>query len=103
MVKYALMLVAAGLVLVAADSAQARGRRHGCAGGNCYSGGYAGGCPGGNCYAGVPVAPAKTAAVATEPAVVATTPAPATTPVVTTQSAPRYYTTSRRLFRRWAN
>jgi hypothetical protein len=99
MVKYALMLVAAGLVLVAADSAQARGRRHGCANGHCYSGG----CPGGNCYAGVPVAPAKTAAVVTDPAAVAATPATETTPVVTTQSAPRYYTTSRRLFRRWAN
>jgi hypothetical protein len=92
MVKYvAILLVVAGM-LVAIDSAEARGRRGGCPGGNCYTGG----CPGGVCA--VPVGPVKTAAVAGEPAVVATEAAVA--PVAVTQSAPRYITSGRRLFGR---
>ena len=92
MVKYvAILLVITGM-FVAIDSAEARGRRGGCPGGNCYTGG----CPGGVCA--VPVAPAKTAAVAGEAAVAVTE--PAAVPVVASQPAPRYITSGRRLFGR---
>ena len=98
MVKYVAVLLAVVGMLVAVDSAQARGRRGGCPGGNCYTGGYtSGGCPGGVCAVPVAVAPAKTAAVAAEPKVVAEA-APAAAPVVAAQPATRYYTSSGR---RW--
>jgi hypothetical protein len=101
MVKYAAMLLVVVGMLVTIDSAQARGRRGGCPGGNCYTGGYSGGCPGGVCAVGV--VPAKTAAVVAEPKVVAeaaAAAAPAVAPVVATQPTPRYYTSGRRLFGR---
>jgi threonine dehydrogenase-like Zn-dependent dehydrogenase len=97
MVKYVAMLLVVVGMLVTIDSAQARGRRGGCPGGNCYAGGYSGGCPGGVCAVGV--VPAKTAAVVAEPKVVAEA-APAVAPVATTQPALRYYTSGRRLFGR---
>jgi hypothetical protein len=97
MVKYVAVLLAVVGMLVAVDSAQARGRRGGCPGGNCYTGGYtSGGCPGGVCA--VPVAPAKTAAVAAEPKAVAEAAPAAAAPVVAAQPATRYYTSSGR---RW--
>ena len=82
MVKYAMMSLALAMMFVAVDSAQARGRR--------------GGCPGGVC--GVPVAPAKTAAVTAEPAVASSS--DAATPVVAAPLSPRYTTSPRRLFGR---
>jgi hypothetical protein len=93
MVKYVAIMLALVGTFVVVDSAQARGHRGGCPGGHCY----AGGCPGGVCA--VPVAPVKTAVVTAEPKAVAET-APAVVPVVTTQPAPRYISTSRRLFGR---
>jgi hypothetical protein len=95
MVKYVAVLLAVAGMLVAVNSAEARGRRGGCPGGVCYAGG--GGCPGGVCA--VPVAPAKTAAVDGEPAVVTTAPA-AAAPVTVSQPAPRYTNSTRRLFGR---
>jgi|GEM_PF-6770878 hypothetical protein len=95
MVKYVAILLAVVGTFVVVDSAQARGHRGGCPGGHCYTGG----CPGGVCA--VTVAPAKTAAVTDDPKAVAEATAPViTAPVVTTQPAPRYVTTSRRLFGR---
>lgn len=94
MVKYIAVLLAVAGMFVAINSAEARGRRGGCPGGVCYTGG---GCPGGVCA--VPVAPAKTASVIGEPAVVATAPAVAA-PVAASQPAPRYTNSTRRLFGR---
>ena len=99
MVKYVAVLLAVVGMLVAVDSAQARGRRGGCPGGNCYT---TGGCPGGVCAVPVAVTPAKTAAVTAEPKVVAEAAPTAGTaaPVVAAQPATRYYASGRRWFGR---
>jgi hypothetical protein len=46
MVKHVVLLVAVVATLVVVDAAQARGRRGGCPGGNCYA---TSSCPGGYC------------------------------------------------------
>ena len=97
MAKYLAVMIAIAGVLVAVDSVEARGRRGGCAGGNChtYSGG---GCPGGVCYAPVGKAPIAQAPVTQAPKVVAVAPVPAAASVPVTRTTPRYTTTSNR---RW--
>jgi hypothetical protein len=90
MVKQLALIVAVAATLVAVDAAEARGRRGGCPGGNCYAGG---GCPGGNCY--VAAGPAKLATADTVTAPLAAEVAPAavaSAPV----AAPRYTSNVRR-------
>ena len=80
MVKYAVMLVAVAAMFVSIDSAQARGRRGGCPGGNCYNGGA-------NTYAVTP-GPAKTLAAAADPAVIVDAPAAPAAAAVPADVAP---------------
>ena len=81
MAKYLALIVAVVATLVVVDAAQARGRRGGCPGGNCYVAGS-------DKLATADQAPAPLAAEATEaaPTVIATAPA----------AAPRYTNNVRR-------
>jgi hypothetical protein len=91
MVKYLAIFAVALAALAVVDSADARGRRHGCHGGNCYAGG--GGCAGGSCYVGGDYKMAGPVDAA-PPIADAAPPAPQV--VVSTPAAPRYATNVRR-------
>jgi hypothetical protein len=91
MVKLSALLLAAIATLVVVDSAQARGRRGGCPGGNCYA---VSSCANGSCYVGSDYH--KTAAIIGEgPAIVEAAPSTSVGPVAV-QPAPRYTSNVRR-------
>jgi hypothetical protein len=96
MVKYAVMLVAIAAMFVSIDSAQARGRRGGCPGGVCYTGGAK--------TLVVAAEPAKVVDAAAGPAVAVDAPAEAATvaaqPAGRNTLVSRYSARPRRLFGR---
>ncbi|MEX2176414.1 MAG: hypothetical protein WD872_18770 [Pirellulaceae bacterium] len=96
MVRTIAILLAVLGTLVVADRAEARGRRGGCSGGNCYAASYSG-CPGGNCA--VPVGPSKYAVQTAPPAVVANRgPAPVVAAAPAARNVNRYTASNNR---RW--
>jgi hypothetical protein len=93
MVKYVAIVAVALAALAVVDSAQARGRRGGCANGSCYVGG---GCANGSCYVGGGGYKMAGPVTAEGAPVAEAAPPSASDAVVSAPAAPRYTTNVRR-------